>query len=107
MLLSVSWPELAIGGWGPLVVGVHCFLGSQATPSALSKCYHQGPIARKDQMDFFNVDTIVLGGPQRKGEGEMVPALGVRVCTSTDTEGLVPPIYSPLSRGAGKELQLH
>lgn len=56
-------------------------------------------------MDFFNVDATVLRGPQRKGE--MVLALGVHVCTSTDTEFLVPPIYSPLSRGAGKELQLH
>lgn len=41
-----------------------------------------------------------------EGQGEMVPALGVHVCTSTDTKCLVPPICFPLSQGAGEELQL-
>lgn len=58
-------------------------------------------------MDAFNVDAIVLWGTQGKAEGEMVPASGVHVCTSTDTKWLVRPICFPLSWGAGEELQLH
>lgn len=42
-----------------------------------------------------------------EGEGEMVPAPEVHVCTSTDTRCLVLPICFPLSQGAGEELQLH
>lgn len=58
-------------------------------------------------MDAFSVNAIVLWGTQRKGEGEMVPASGVHVCTSTDTKWLVRPVCFPLSWGAGEELQLH
>lgn len=65
MLLSASWPELAKGGQG------RSLLVFTRHPNAVKEIrYHQQPIARRDQMDIFNVDAqLCQGGGHRGRDG--------------------------------------
>lgn len=71
LLLSVPWPELVIGGQGPLLLG---FTGH---PQVLLRKYiiSREPIARKDQMDIFNVDAQLCGGVTEEGRRRDGPSL--------------------------------
>lgn len=69
MLLLAFWPELAVGGQGPLL------LGFTRHPSTIKEIrYHQEPIARRDQMDIFNVDAqLCWGGEEGAHRGRDSP----------------------------------